>query len=272
MPSASGSVTKRPSTRSVRNVAGLPTAFGADPMPKFTQDPVIQSEPENPESTEEPKTLDEIAADTGVAHTLKTESEALLKTLKKEFFDAATAQIDPKSLATKTVAIPTSVPVDDSKAFALKYNPGWVFVEQRAMPNGSVRVIIQEDPAFRSFSHVVRVDDETGYHVSRSVASGSVLVDDERLKVEDKRLYEEVTYVPMYDALTDMLSQDDRLTAVEIDARIQEYVGDQLTRTLVSLKDLTPKQQRALKPYMYEGPKQARLLVRTAKESELAGL
>jgi hypothetical protein len=244
-------------------------------MPRFTRaETPIKVDSEEVELS----SLDKIALDTGIAHGLADATKKVLAEIRKEFFNAITIQIEAEKtpLAKKTVAVPTSIPVDDASAYALKYNPGWRLVESRVMPDGSAKVIIEEDPAFRSYSHIVRVENPDegeykGYHVSRSVVSGSVLLDDERLKKEDKALWEEITYIPMYESLANMLLGSG-VDPEEVDTRLQKYLGDNLKRILKPLTDLTAKQQKRIKPYMYEGPKTLKLLVREAKDAELAGL
>ena len=144
-----------------------------------------------------------------------------------------------------------------------KYFPDWTVkeVDNRVTPIQSI--VVQENPAFKSYTEIVNLDPWEvkgktvyGYVISRSVASGQIYVDDERLANLDSDLYSEVTEWENSDLIYLLGLSDEQLE------------GTGWPRLVKSPDDLTPAQVEKLKPYLYPAPSTAKLLVRYAKEDE----
>ena len=242
-------------------------------MPRF-------SPPADTQEVEETDEITEIAGELGEVYFIRKEAEDEQKALREEFFEAITASYADQDLARKSVAIPEDVAtVADAEDYARQYHSGWRVVESRVeeSQDGRLYVTIEEDPAFKPFIAVVERDpweipaptkkapNRTklvyGYVVTKTIAAGSVLVDDERMRAVDPDLYNRVTRLPdWWDAITDVIGS--KGDPAKVFARLAPY--------RVMRDDLTSKELDEIKPYTYEGPKQARLNVRYANKDEQA--
>lgn len=195
--------------------------------------------------------INSIAGDLGDTYFIVKESEKLRDSLRTEFFDAAKEAQAKESLAQKTWTSPEAS--GDPTALALKYNPGWLIesVEED-------RVILVEDPDFKQVS-VTATGERDTYVVTKQIRSGSTLVDDERLQKDDPILWENVSYIPGLDVLSEWIP-DKHLDD------IAEKLG--LKRQLRNPNDLTPEDVEAIKPYVYEGKKTKALTVKVSKDEE----
>lgn len=183
--------------------------------------------------------------------------------LRKAFFELATAANREQPLARKVVV------ADDATGEGLKrllrYHPGWCVVDLKE----DNQVILEEDPAFKPWSEVVETTvydlkskKHPGYVITRSIVSGSPLVDDERIRAEDP---------DFFDAITDWQYPE---FVADLSNRV-EHVNEALkamgwSRVLRPVESLTAEQTEQLMPYVYEGPKTVKLMVRYAKDEDLA--
>ncbi len=161
-----------------------------------------------------------------------------------------------ESLAKKTVEVPEDQ-LADPEGFATRYNTGWRVVEVKEN-----KVVIQEDPEFNPFVWVHKfdtpIDGKYGYVVTKSITSGSMVLDDERLTVLDPGFYEEITQWKYPELANAAGGGDEWLDAIG------------WPRELKPLEDLTKHQFAEVQQYLYELPKSAKLLVRYAKADESA--
>lgn len=165
--------------------------------------------------------IEQILTGLGPAYIGWKENEAEKDKLKKEFFEAITEEFEGSdTLAEKVVEI-EGLELDDARDLAVKLNPGWTVIAERPHPDteGWWEFVVQEDPAFQPFT----IDYE-GVTFQRQVVSGSVYVDDKRLRAEDPELWEQITFVPPLPS-----------------------------RKLRPLDDLEPELQARVQKYMYEG-------------------
>lgn len=225
-------------------------------MPKFTEAPAQPS-------------LDEIAAYLGEVYFIEKDAKAERENYRGKFFEAATATFSPEKLAQKTVVVPQDVQTEEARAaYARTYNVGWEVVSVN--DDG---VVIREDPALKPYQIIVPVEGlvdskknpQPGYSISRSVASGSLTLDEERIMALDFDLYLRVTIVANYDLLYRLLYQ----AGAEVEAIDKRLDESSLPRVLRSLDDLSDEDRAEVQQYTYEGPRQVKLLVRYAKEEEI---
>lgn len=214
------------------------------------------------ESTgEEIDQFSEVCKDLGSIYFLIKESEREKSNLRDEFFKEATKELEGQKLPQKTVNVPEDISDAAAEAFVLKYHSGYRIVEQIDPDT----FLIEEDPDLQPYSKVVLAregdtyDDKpvSGYVISRSIASGGALVDDERLIDLDWDLYYGVT----------KFANEDLALLTGIDNNQLFEMG--WPRVLKSPDELDDEQREAIKQYCYEGPKVVKLLVRQAKPEEL---
>jgi hypothetical protein len=221
--------------------------------------------------TDKPKTVEDIAPILGEIYYIRKDAEDEQKILRTDFFLAAAIENASKKLARKTVVTPASVQTsEEASAYAELYYTGWKIVE-----NDDVRkVIIEEDPDFLPYSIVVPIDggvidakgkEHPGYVITKSIVSGSAMLDIDRLQIEDPELYEQVTYVPLIEQAIAVYGEGNRYVE-----DLQALVADLNLPRLPKNPDLLTDEQAArIKQYSYESPKTKKLLVRFAKEDEL---
>jgi hypothetical protein len=236
-------------------------------VPKFTA-----PEPEAPD-------LDSIAADLGEVYFIEKDAKSERERLRGEFFKAATATFSPKRLAQKTVIPPSDIQAqgeDSARAYAAQYNPGWAVIESEENDKGGMwTVLIREDPDYKPYQIVVEIEDgvtdregvsHPGYVVSRSISTGSPMLDTERLQAVDFDLYLRVTVVENYDLLYQMLYQAGTDRGL-IDKHLDESTMPRVPR---HPDDLSAEDAEAIREFSFEGPKPTpKLLIRYAKEEEV---
>lgn len=225
------------------------------------------------EQEEERSTISDIALDIGEVHFIEKDAKDEKAKLREEFFLGAALENQVSTLAHKTATVPDSIRAEsEARAFVEQYNSGWRIIEGVEKDNGWV-FTIEEDPMYKPYHIVVEVEDlldsngkpHPGYVVSKTIVSGGVMLDTERLKIDNHALYEEVTTFENYDILANMLYHAN-VDVEDINARLAQ-AGIPLVAK--NPDDLTPEQNEAIKPYSYEGPKSLRLNVNYAKEEEL---
>lgn len=223
-------------------------------MPKFTKDAA--------ETTETP-TLEDITLKLGEADSLKKSSDKDRTKYKDLFFATATAMLSEGPLARKTVEIPKGT--EGVEDFILSHNPGWSLMQ---VSEDETKAVLEQDPKYLPFQFINPKD---GKVYARSVREGSPMLDDDRLKVEDPDLYEEVTDIPGISLLRDFMDwiggdSDDLDSVFDFAAEYE----DRFPRVLKPLDDLSAQQIEDLKPYIYEGPKTVVLNApRKAKPEEM---
>jgi hypothetical protein len=213
--------------------------------------------------------LDDIALSTAEWHTHQAEAAKYLKEDRQELFDTITAIKREGMRARKTVVIAKS---DVSNFVAAEervdlYNPGWLR-DKASETDNDYHFILIEDPAF--MQHEIRVPASedfadafpNGWTVTKTVRSGTPMIDLDRMKKDDPDLYIEVTYVEYYDVLRDLVYEAN-VDPDEVDARIAKY---NFPRQPKSSEQLTPEQMVAVQPYTYEGKKTVALNVRPYKD------
>lgn len=202
----------------------------------------------------EPKTIEQIVGDLGDTYFIREDAEKLQKTLRSEFFDAAALSQEDASLATKTWVAPEGV--SDPEGLAAKYNPGWLIANKQ--DGAENHLLLVEDPDFKEV--VITADGGDGrYTITKQIRSGSTLVDDERMIEEDPDLWDQVSYIPGVDILSNWIPEK------YLD-QVAHDIG--LKRQLRNPDDLTPEEVESIKPYVYEGKKVKALIVKLAKDEE----
>lgn len=190
----------------------------------------------NHSTTNDELGLDELAEEVGHCHAesgiLKTE----LEKLRKRFFAALSNKHKAVDRPMKTVYTEETDPIK-AEEFVLQYHPGWKITDNRPAGKGR-KFILEQDPDLIGDT-VVTGDPETpGYVVTRTIRSGTTMIDLDRLKVEQPELYNDVTELP------------------------------QVERQPKEEKDLTPQQINQIRPYIYEAKKSVALNVRKAKPED----
>jgi hypothetical protein len=202
----------------------------------------------------EPKQIEEIVGDLGDTYFIREDAEKLQKTLRSEFFDAATLSQEDASLATKTWIAPKGV--SDPEGLATKYNPGWLIANRQDGEEN--HLLLVEDPDFKEVT-VTSEGDNGRYTITKQIRSGSDLIDDDRMIEEDPDLWDQVSYYPALDFLRQWVPEEDLERAA---------IGIGLSRQLKNPDDLTPEEIESIKPYAYEGKKVKALIVKLAKDEE----
>jgi hypothetical protein len=231
-------------------------------MPKFSEDkqePAIRN-------------TQEIGSELGEIYYIEKDAADELKDLRLEFFLAAKVAKELEPLARKAVAVPEGLDPEDAITRVLKYNSGYRLVKDQDTDGD--KLVLEEDPDFIPHEIVIQVDggvidskgkEHPGYVITKSIRSGSTLLDDERLRKEDPDLWEEVTEIPNYENLYALLAAAG-VDEADIDALI---VNSEIERVPIHPDKLTRSQNAALSEYIYEGTKKQALLVRYAKDDEL---
>lgn len=188
--------------------------------------------------------LNGITANLGLAYDSWKEFEKHKEKFRKEFFEKATKEC-AKDVAEKLAQWYSPCEESEARKQILKYNPGWLVmairtaffqVNDERIPGWEA--VIEEDPAFKAFVYVNETDERV---YKRSVAQGPLLLDDERMEVEDPELLSEVSFVLPW--------------------------GD---RVLMSLETLNPQTTAAVAPYLYRGKPKVKLdAPRKAKPEDL---
>lgn len=204
------------------------------------------------------KTPKEVAPILGEVYWYWKDAEAEKEVLRKQFFDACTEAARKSGLAQRTAIVPDDiVGTTNISEYAERYNPGWLVISI----DGS-KVLIEEDPSLKGITEVVLMDmldrngkKQPGVVVTKTIVSGSVMVDTERMIAIDPDLYADVT---MWKGLPiDDLAIDDYLEEIGWPREIRP--------------DLSDSQIESIKEYTYEGRRSAKLNVRYAKPDESPG-
>lgn len=157
---------------------------------------------------------------------------------RKEFFSAVNQHLSGKR-AEKLVEVAAPSEEQARQELERRY-PAWSIDDMRVSSEGRYEAIIVENPEFQKFTFV---NSEDGYVYGRSVSSGSIFLDEDRLQAENPELWERVTFVP------------------------------EPQRQLKSFDELSKEDLAALTDFMYEGKPSVRLLPpRKATEEELSEL
>lgn len=180
--------------------------------------------------------LSEVTTRLGKSYTRWRAEEKAKDKAKREFFDLVNEELAESELAEKICVIRATDQAKAEERASLE-NPGWIIDASMKEDENTYAFILKEDPAFRSYVYV-NPDDRRVY--TKTVVSGSVILDNERLREEDPALYEQVTYTP------------------------------EPERKIKPLSELTDIQAALLQEYMYEGKPVIKLLSpRRAKPEEL---
>lgn len=199
-------------------------------------------------------TLDNIVKDLGDTYYIRKEADDLIQGSKKpdeyiglrqEFFDAATSSIQEDELATKTILLDEWT--DELKNRVVKYHPGWEIISAREADDG-FKVIVRENADLKQVT--VEYD---GYKITKQIRSGTVMIDDDRMKNEDPDLYESITTWP--DWLYFIL---DNVSEEKFEGWASEY---RWKKIFIDPADWSDETREAVADYTYEGPKTKALIV-----------
>lgn len=208
-------------------------------------------------------TLNQICDDLCDAYFIKKDAEKEQAQLRVEFFDKATEESASQPLAQKVYFSNTSDPEQ-----VLKYNPGWRILDTTKKTKGGWKFSLEEDPTFKEYVHIIRRSKDFGYHIKRSIVSGSPVLDDERLRNEQPDLWHSITEQPLHFILVDFATECGVDDPDQIAAEFA--VKSFLPRTLLSLEHLDDELRHKIKPYLYEAQPMTKLLIRKAKKEELS--
>jgi hypothetical protein len=187
----------------------------------------------------DPRDLNEIASEVGHAHAQQAEAKTSLEKGRKAFFSKLTSKHRASARAKKTIIVPQPDLIKAEEMVA-KYYPGWSIISARPTSDNPqrYRFMLEEDPEFIGDQVTTGRPDNPGFVVTRTIRSGTTLIDLDRMKVEKPELYEQVTFVP----------EPERQAKPE--------------------SELTPKQIEAIRPYIYEDKRTVALNVRKAKPED----
>lgn len=169
---------------------------------------------------------------------------------RKEFFAAITKWVkENEDLAERIVEV--EAPHEDAAiGYVEKYYPQWMFEEIRHHPekDGWYEVIILENPEYHPYT--ITFD---GKEWGRQVASGSTLIDDDRIVEEDPNLWLEITEIRERDLVTTLI-KGMGLEPDHYKDLFEDLVGDGvLHRGLRPLESLDETVLARLQKYLYEG-------------------
>lgn len=221
---------------------------------------------------EEERTVDDVATELGEVYFIQKDANTEQGKLRSEFFEAATVENQAQELAQKTW--PTWADDEESaKARALLYNPGWRVLGVLQVTAKEYKVLLQEDPDWLKYETVVfNAEADEGYVVTKTIRSGSTMIDTEQIKKEEPSLWEAITTYPNYDLIADLLYHAN-MEPDEIDERIDDAMrAAGVERVLSDPSTWTEEITESVKPYVYEAAKTKALNVRKAKDDELADL
>jgi hypothetical protein len=181
--------------------------------------------------------LQEITKQLGSAHKKKSEGEKELKKSRSEFFEAIDEEIlSTETLAQQTIVIPYAEE-ENVVTHIQTFYPGWQYVYE----NDDGSVIIEEDPSFKKF---VYINHDDGNLYRRNVSQSGPSLDDDRLKVENPKLWKRITQ--------------------------EEEVPAKVVRVLKDLETLPDKDLAAMQEYFVPGSMTVKLdAPRKAKPDEL---
>lgn len=227
--------------------------------------PKKKEKKEKKEKKKDPRSPSEVIEDLAPAYLGWKSNEKDKNKFKDEFFEGITIELAQGELAEEVVTIEAK---DEEQALDLisKGFPMWITEDVRPHPDedGTYEVIIKENPAYLPFTI------EFGEKVwGRQIASGSQMLDDERLIDEDPHLWYQVTEFPNQEFLLALLAEDDEALEQEKIEHI-ERVGENfgIQRQLKSLNDIPEELQPKLQKYIYEGKPVTKLPAPKKAESD----
>lgn len=201
--------------------------------------------------------------------------EKILKDAQKQFFDAATRELEQQTLARKTVDFDIErYGATNMEKWVENHYPGWRFVESKKS-----KFIIEEDPALKPFAYLNVRD---GMVYKRGQVQGGPSLDVERLREEDEGLYWDVSRWDqgLYDfahqaleyAYTTVHNADPESIADDETERFLHWgwEHDQVQRVIKDPGEWTAEQSTKLQAYLIPGRVSVRLTPpRPAKDSEM---
>jgi hypothetical protein len=206
--------------------------------------------------------LNEICDDLCDAYFIKKDAEKEQAQLRVEFFDKATEENASQPLAQKVYFSDTNDPEQ-----VQKYNSGWRILDTKKA-KGGWKFSLEEDPAFKEYVYIVRHGGSFGYHIKRSIVSGSLVLDDERLRDEQPELWHNITEQPLHSILVNLATE---CGVDDPDQVATDFAGENsLPRIPLPLEGLDDELRHKIKPYLYEAPPTPKLLIRKAKKEELS--
>lgn len=220
--------------------------------------------------------INELAADLAEVYYIEKDAKSEKEGLRVTFFQEATKTFEASDLARKTVEVPDDISASDSFDYALRYNPGWILDEKQ--PGVGKTVILLEDPNLKPHIEVIEIPGgitemkkgkevtHPGYVVTKSVRSGSAMIDDERMKNSDPALYDALFVPQGFKWISDMVYEAG-VDGNDVDEHIDAFLPEDWPKVLRD--DLSSEEIESLKPYSFEGPKTLALLVRYAKADEI---
>jgi hypothetical protein len=153
-----------------------------------------------------------------------------------EFFSLAEATVASKTLAQKSVSVAQFDSEEEAREYLAQHYPTWRIIDF-TIRDDDVLAVLEEDPEKQPFVFVNPLDKKV---YRKQVVAGGTFVDEEKLRREDPKLWERITFVP------------------EPEPRIK------------SSDELDPKDYAKMQKYVYPGPPQIKLAApRKAKEHEL---
>ena len=200
--------------------------------------------------------LTEITRHFGATYKLSKDWDKLKAGAQKEFFAAATQELEQTRLPQKIVE-------GDLSRIEVHY-PGW-----RVISNDDDQVTLEQDPSLMDF---VFINPEDGMVYRRSVTHQAEMLDDERLRAEDPELWKEISewnpaQKKMIDCAADYFGSSSFFSLVSLD-RLYNYVG--MERIPKSTSEWTTEQAERLRPYLVPGTVSVKLTApRQATEEEL---
>lgn len=232
----------------------------------------------------ETEDLIEITKELGNAHQEKKNGEKELAKRRTQFFDAATADIDENSLATKTVDAPT---LDIKSNFSPEdwvriYHPGWeiLYLKTHGTFPDDDKIVLREDPTLKKY---VFVNPEDGQVYQRNAIEGAPSLDDESLGEDHPEILERITKpVPMDSAAEHFLTvfaNDFLVSSSSMSVRniVYDWIEIQMEnenwpRVVIPQEEWPQEDLAIISDYLIPGPISLRLeSPRKAKPEEIDG-
>jgi hypothetical protein len=219
--------------------------------------------------------VETIAYEIGEVYFIEKDAKDEKERLKSVLFQAITDAFASEELAQKTVQVPEDIPAAEADAFVLKYHPGWRLVEGAELRSTDT-VLIEEDPAFKQDAIIVEVKGgvpdhkdpkktHPGYKVTKTVRSGSAMLDEERLKKVNRGLYDAIMEPQGISWIADMLYHQN-VDSDDIQDVLDEWIPENWPLTL--REDLNDEERSEMAEFTYEGPKSLALNVTYAKKTD----
>lgn len=156
--------------------------------------------------------FENVTTDLGISYRLAKEADKRKSESRSKFFELINEQENEEP--TEFVFVKASSELE--AVFRInKYRPAHRVVNSREV-DGGYEFELQIDSKYRTFTYVNPSD---GMVYSRQARSGSLHIDEERLRDENPELYERVTYVPQEPVLRDLDEIED-----EDAAELAEYM------------------------------------------------